>query len=98
MEARAVMPLCEDQVSDDFCGLDLNSGERHPHLKCNARFFRKNDHTAATPDLRQKQIIEFPNCRRPALEMRFQVMLPAKVRLVAISELPATRWAAPQGF
>jgi hypothetical protein len=89
------MALRQDQVPNDFCGLNLNGGERHSHLKSNARFFRQNGHRPATADLSQKKVIELSDGGRLALKVRFQVMLPAQMRLVAIGKLPPTNRAAP---
>jgi hypothetical protein len=98
VEARPLVPMRQHQVPNDLAGLNLNRGEGHSHLECDARLFRQNGHWPATAKLSQEELVKFANSRWFALEMGFQLVSPAKMRLVSISELTPTNRAAPHRF
>lgn len=98
VEAWPLVPMRQDQVPDELRRLDLNGGERHPHLERDTRLFRQDGHRPAASDLSQKKVVEFANSLRFAMEMGFQLISSAKMRLVSISKLTLTNRAAPHRF
>src|ERR1051326_16086 len=64
--------------------------ERHSNLKCNSSLLRQHCDRPATLYGFEHGLIDFTDLRRLSLEMRLQIISPAKMRLILVRKPPLT--------
>ena len=57
-EAWSLVPLRQDQVSDDLPALDPDGGKGHAHLERNPGLLRQDGHRPAPPHLGYELVVE----------------------------------------
>jgi len=96
-KAGTLVSFSQHQMSNQSRPLNLDSRKRHADLKSNSSFFRQDYYSAAIPNFGNEQVEKPAHRRRFAIKVRPQSVPSTRVRLVAISELPAANRASPEG-
>lgn len=95
-EARVLEPPRQHKVPIQPSPSRRYLCEGHSYLEGNSRLLGNDGHRAKGSNFCCEALVERANFCRLALEMVFEVMPPAGVRLVAIGEHAAASWAAPK--
>jgi len=96
-EAGPFAPARQNQVPDEARAPNLDSGKRHPHLECDAGLLRQHRDRASAPHLGEEPVEQLAHCGRFPLEVGFQVVTAARMRLVPVGEFAPASRATPHG-
>lgn len=92
-----VLPLsCQDDVTVEPIHARGDLCKRHSRLECNARFFGKHDHRTKTLEHIDDRVKKNADFGRFTLEMRFEIVTAAEVRLIPIGESALASRALPE--
>jgi len=79
VEQRLFVAFRQNQVPDDFRGLNLNGREGHAHLKSNAAFLRQDLYGPTASNCFQESPVKPPHRSLLASKMRFQTISTAEM-------------------
>jgi hypothetical protein len=94
-EARIFDASREYEMTGESVALQVDSGKAHAHLKGDARFLRKDRETATAAGHSFEGAIDSDHLRAFAAQTIPQLMASTEVRLIAIGEASAARFATP---